>query len=153
MRVRAVSVALDAPVVAVGVGAGGRLEIPEDGQAAGWWKDTALTGSAEGVTVIAGHLDTRGGAAVFAPLTRLKPGQPVEVSTSAGTLDYRVRALTVRRGSELPARYLTTTGAHRLVLITCTGPYEEDSGYRDRLYIEATPTSAPRRPEVAAPVR
>lgn len=130
---------LDAAVMPVGVGNDGRLAVPGDGKAAGWWKDTASPGSRQGSTVIVGHLDTRRGAAVFAPLTRANPGERVTVTTPAGMVGYRVRAVTVRRGAALPGEFITTTGPPRLVLITCTGPYRQGSGYRDRLYVDATP--------------
>ncbi|MFF9757057.1 class F sortase [Streptomyces sp. NPDC014344] len=130
---------LDAAVVPVGVGTDGRLAVPGDGKSAGWWKDTAPPGSRQGSTVIAGHLDTRRGAAVFASLTGAKPGDRVAVTTRAGMAGYKVRAVTVRRGAALPGEFITTKGPPRLVLVTCTGPYRQGSGYRDRLYVDATP--------------
>ncbi|MFI9585939.1 class F sortase [Streptomyces sp. NPDC052236] len=125
------------------MGADGRLGVPGDGRSAGWWEDSALPGSRRGTTVIAGHVDTLRGAAVFAPLTRARAGDPVRVTTGAGTLGYRVRAVTARRGSALPPELVATGGPPRLVLITCTGPYRPGSGYRDRLYIDAVPVPRP----------
>ncbi|MFP8958968.1 class F sortase [Streptomyces nanhaiensis] len=145
MRLTLAAVGLDAAVVPVEVGTDGSLAVPGDGNAAGWWKDTAMPGSRRGSVVIAGHLDTRRGAAVFAPLVRAKPGDVVTVATVSGTVDYRVRAVTVRRGSALPIEFTTTTGPPRLVLVTCIGPYREGSGYRDRLYIDAAPAPGPSR--------
>ncbi|MBX9395774.1 class F sortase [Streptomyces sp. TRM72054] len=146
---------LNAAVVPVELGADGRLGVPEDGRSAGWWKDTAPPGSRRGTTVIAGHVDTRRGAAVFAPLIRARTGDLVEVTTAAATFDYRVRAVTVRRGDALPTELFRTGGPPRLVLITCTGPYQPGSGYRDRLYIDAAPvqTTPPRRDRTAQPPR
>nr|WP_232107642.1 MULTISPECIES: class F sortase [Streptomyces] len=133
------AVSLNAAVVPVELGADGRLGVPEDGRSAGWWKDTAPPGSRRGTTVIAGHVDTRRGAAVFAPLVRARTGDLAQVTTAAATFDYRVRAVTVRRGDALPTELFRTGGPPRLVLITCTGPYQPGSGYRDRLYIDAAP--------------
>ncbi len=139
VRLTLARVGLDAAVMPIVVRADGRLAVPDDGKTAGWWKDTAPPGSRQGSTVIAGHLDTPRGAAVFAPLTRAKPGDRVTVTTEAARVGYRVRAVTVRRGAALPGEFITTTGPPRLVLVTCTGPYRHGSGYRDRLYVDATP--------------
>lgn len=138
------AIGLDAAVVPVGVGADGSLDVPDDGEAAGWWKDTAVPGSRQGSVVITGHLDTRRGAAVFAPLSRAKVGARVKVTTPWGAVGYQVQAVTVRRGAALPAQFMTTTGPPRLVLVTCTGPYQKSSGYRDRLYIVAAPAPPDR---------
>lgn len=137
VRLILASVPLDAAVVPVEVGTDGRLGVPGDGKSAGWWQDSALPGAKRGATVIVGHLDTRRGAAVFAPLTRVRVGDLVRVDTGTGELRYRVRTVTVRRGGALPAEMVNTGGPPRLVLITCTGPYQPGSGYRDRLYIDA----------------
>ncbi|MEU0108453.1 class F sortase [Streptomyces sp. NPDC006251] len=135
---------LSAALVPVEVGADGRLRVPEDGRSAGWWKDTAPPGSRRGTTVIAGHVDTRRGAAAFAPLSRADTGDLVQVTTGGSTFGYRVRAVTVRRGGTLPPELIVTGGPPRLVLITCTGPYQPGSGYRDRLYIDAVPVQTSR---------
>ncbi|MEU0715743.1 class F sortase [Streptomyces lavendulocolor] len=97
------------------------MDLPRYPKTAGWWKDSALPGSRRGTTVIAGHRDTRRGAAVFAALTRAKAGEPITVTTAgAGTIAYRIRAVTVRRSAALPAEFLSTTGPPRLVLIQPT---------------------------------
>ena len=116
-----------------------RDNILASGKAAGWWKDTAPPGSRQGSTVIAGHLDTTRGAAVFSPLPRAKPGDRVTITTATATVGYRVRTVAVRHGAALPGEFITVTGPPRLVLVTCTGPYRQGSGYRDRLYVDATP--------------
>ncbi|MEU3629183.1 class F sortase [Streptomyces fradiae] len=136
---------LDTAVVPIGVADDGGLDVPSDSTTAGWWRDTAEPGSSQGSTVIAGHLDSRQGPAVFAPLTRSKPGDQITVSTSAGPVSYRVTAVIVRRGAALPAEYISTTGPHRLVLVTCTGPYQQAGGYRDRLYLDAAPAGPANR--------
>ncbi|MET9833527.1 class F sortase [Streptomyces sp. NPDC006385] len=122
----------------VAVGADGRLGVPGDGRSAGWWRDSAPPGAHRGTTIIAGHLDTGRGAAVFAPLTRARAGDIVRLGTRVGgEVRYRVRTVTVRRGGAIPEEMVGTGGPPRLVLITCTGPYRPGSGYRDRLYIDA----------------
>ncbi|MGC5359969.1 class F sortase [Streptomyces sp. DT190] len=143
---------LDAAVVPVAVRTDGQLDVPEDAKTAGWWKDTAPPGSRQGSTLIAGHLDTRHGAAVFAPLTRAKPGDRVTVATPNSTLSYRVTTVTVRRGAALPDEYTATSGPPRLVLVTCTGPYLHGRGYRDRLYVAAAP-AGPSKPVTTRPPR
>ncbi|GHC27913.1 hypothetical protein GCM10010308_51250 [Streptomyces vinaceusdrappus] len=36
---------------------------------------------------------------------------------------------------------LVSKGRSRLMLVTCTGPYPQGSGYRDRPYVTAAPAS------------
>lgn len=145
VRLSVEAAGLAAPVVPVGVGNDGRLQVPKAGTAAGWWKDTVPPGSRQGVTVIAGHLDTRRGPAVFAQLAGAERGDSVVVTTTAGTVRYRVTAVTTRAGAALPTEFLSTTGPHRLILVTCAGPFREGDGYRDRLYVEAAPESGLHR--------
>ncbi|MFH9818581.1 class F sortase [Streptomyces sp. NPDC017230] len=145
VRLSVEAASLAATVVPVGVGNDGRLQVPEAGTVAGWWKDTAPPGSRQGATVIAGHLDTLRGPAVFARLARAGRDDPVVVATTAGTVHYRVTAVTTRAGAAMPIEFLSTTGPHRLILVTCAGPYREGDGYRDRLYVEAAPESGLRR--------
>ncbi|MFF4550717.1 class F sortase [Streptomyces sp. NPDC001406] len=113
VRLVLAAVGLNAVVVPVGVGADGRLAVPDDGKAAGWWMDTAVPGSRQGSVVIVGHLDTRRGAAVFGSLSQAKVGDPVTVTTPSGTVGYQVRAVTVRRGAALPTQFITTIGPPR----------------------------------------
>lgn len=62
---------------------GGELEVPVDFARAGWFSGGAVPG-APGPAVIAGHVDSRDGPAVFHRLRELRPGDPIEVVLSDG---------------------------------------------------------------------
>ena len=81
---------VDSTLVDLDVGADGVLQPPADPNVAGWYRRGAAPGE-QGPAVIAGHVDSQEGPAVFSRLDRLAPGDPVEVARSDGkALDYRV---------------------------------------------------------------
>lgn len=120
------------------------LAVPADPAQVGWWTDSVLPGATAGSTVIDGHVDSAaaGPGALFR-LGDLQTGDPVAVTT--GTGDRRTYAVTGRRvyvkAAGLPPDLFTTTGAPRLVLISCGGPFNYATGsYLDNIVIFAVPT-------------
>ena len=92
--------------------------------------------------MLAGHIDsaTRGAGALKV-LLDLEENDIVAVTGSNGTVaDYRVleRAATPR--SALAPGLFTREGPHRLVLITCGGAFDKDTGhYADNIVVVAEP--------------
>jgi hypothetical protein len=96
--------------------------------------------------VIAGHVDSRTGPAVFYRLRELRPGDEVRVVRA----DRRVvRFVVESRASypkpDLPAeRVYGPTTAPALRLITCAGSFDRRRrSYRDNLVVEATIAAEP----------
>lgn len=134
-----------APVVPVATTAG-ELGVPHDPAQVGWWSSSALPGAAGGSIVIDGHVDSAaaGPGALFR-LTDLRAGQPVTITTAGGgLLRYTVVGRRVyAKEAGLPADLFTRTGPSRLVLITCGGPFDRDTGsYLDNIAVFATPVPA-----------
>lgn len=131
-----------APLVPVAAAPDGALELPKSGRVGGWWALGAATGSADGTTLIAGHVDTRReGIGAFAALLSLEPGAAIDVAAASGDVyHYVVTARrTYPRGS-LPAALFTRDGPPRLALATCTGAYDRaKGGYDSTLVVYATP--------------
>jgi LPXTG-site transpeptidase (sortase) family protein len=120
----------------------GELSLPPDPGQVGWWQSGALAGDVFGSVVLAGHIDSRDhGVGFFARLLTVHPGDEVELSNSAYRLRYRVVST-----REVPKASLATSTdtfsqavAGRLVLLTCTGPYDPRTHYPDNLVVIAEP--------------
>lgn len=111
---------VSAPVVAIRTEQGS-LTPPGNPRTVGWWSGGALPGASQGSAVITGHTVHDGGGA-FDDLELLRGGDLVVVSTSRGTVNYRVTGVTTYRKQAFARRAATVfdqSGPGRLVLITC----------------------------------
>ncbi|WP_122818849.1 DUF7507 domain-containing protein [Nocardioides pantholopis] len=120
--VRAPGIGLNATVVPATVKRG-RMGLPADVDVTSWLRRSAGYGDRIGTAVIAGHVsDRRDSPGALWGLRRASRGQAVAVASGGQTFRYRVTGTTTYdRTRRLPRRFFSTTGAHRLVLISCTG--------------------------------
>jgi hypothetical protein len=112
---------------------------------AGWFTGAAEPGQL-GPAVIAGHVDSRSGPAVFHRLRELRPGDEVLVVRA----DHRVLRFVVESLASYPKRALPgdrlygPTAAPALRLVTCAGAFDrERRSYRDNLVVEAAVAADP----------
>ncbi len=144
VRVLLAATGLDASVSPIDIDVkGGVLNVPVDIARAGWWRDGAAPGARTGAILIAGHVDSADeGEGAFYSLQRARPGDRVQLATAGGrTLTYTVRSVRLHRRSSLPKSVFSRKGAPRLVLVTCGGKFDVDSGhYRDNVVVIAVPT-------------
>jgi hypothetical protein len=142
-RVRLPSVGINAPVSPALIDIKqGVLGVPPQIFRTGWWQDGAAPGSTSGAVLIAGHVDRAGvGPGAFFRLKDAKPGDLVHVKNAGGrTYTYRVTSVRFYLKAKLPTDVYSTTGAPRLVLVTCGGPFIESAGhYRDNVVLTAVP--------------
>ncbi len=142
-RVQLTRAGVDAKVYAIGIDTkAGALGIPSDIHRVGWWRDGAAPGSAAGAILLAGHIDSaKDGAGAFYGLKGARRGDRVELTSADGkTRRYRVATVSLVRKAALPSGVFSRTGRPRLVLVTCSGPFDAKSGhYRDNLIVTATP--------------
>lgn len=133
------SLGVSARVVAVGVAPDGQMEIPERGDQIGWYRHGPAPGAAHGSAVLASHITTRTGWGVLAGLGELGRGDPIVVHTAAGEIHYTVRARAVVPKADLDtAELFARQGEHRLLIVTCGGPWVEAEGaHRDNVIVEA----------------
>jgi hypothetical protein len=140
--IRTVSVpalGIHASVRTVGSSAGS-MHVPGGAHTVGWLASSAAPGELIGTTVVAGHVSDRSDhPGAFWKLRNAAKGQIV-------TLDghrFKVRSVSsYPRSTSLPRSLFSTTGAHRLVLITCTGRESLPGGhfhYTRNLVVVATP--------------
>jgi len=126
-------------LVRLGLDPGGSLEVPGDFGQAGWYTGGPAPGE-QGPAVIAGHVDSRSGPAVFFRLRELKAGDVVRVRRADGvTLRF-----TVERARQYPKAAFPrdtvfgTVSEQALRLVTCGGGFDHQRrSYRDNLVVDA----------------
>ncbi|TFD95878.1 class F sortase [Jeotgalibacillus sp. R-1-5s-1] len=131
------SLEIEAPVIQVGMLENGEMEVPEDVNEVGWFEPGVMPG-ARGNSVLAGHVDSYRGPAVFFKLKDLKQGDEIIVTGENGeTLTFAVTDIQTYPSDGAPIeRIFGPSGERNLNLITCTGPFNRDSGqYPDRLVV------------------
>ena len=140
-EVRLPTLGVDSTLVDLDVGADGVLVPPADPDVAGWYRRGALPGD-QGPTVIAGHVDSRTGPAVFYRLGELAPGDPVEVARSDGTsFAYRVVSVERHPKADFPTALVYGPAPGSVLrLVTCGGEFDPSRRhYRDNVVVTAVP--------------
>jgi hypothetical protein len=110
----------------------GELRPPRDPARAGWFGGGVQPGD-PGPAVIAGHLDSRTGPAVFTRLASLTPGSAVVVTDAAGAaVTFRVELVRSYPKARFPTRDVYgATPDPQLRLITCGGGFDRARGHYD----------------------
>ncbi|MFC4019479.1 class F sortase [Micromonospora sp. GCM10011542] len=150
-RVRVPAIGVDSGLTVLGLDAAGALVPPADFAQVGWYGGGPPPGDT-GPAVLAGHLDSRRGPAVFARLGELRPGDRVEVWRGGHRLLFRVTGSLRTRKDRFPTAvvYGPTPGPE-LRLVTCGGDFDRRSGhYRDNVVVFAVAEQADLVPESAA---
>lgn len=120
----------------------GTLVVP-DAPYVGHYDSTMPLGSRGGISVLAGHVDTRqGGLTAMAELAGLKPGATV-VARDGNDIEhtYVVTEVSKHPMGELPVDIFARTGAPGLALITCGGERIGEPGtmsYTHNVVVKAT---------------
>ena len=143
VHVRLPALGVDAPVTPVGVDDRGRMDVPFDIRTVGWYRFGPGPGAIAGSAVLSGHVDDRDqGYGAFHRLGDLAPGDPVAVDLAdGGVVSYRVEAVTRVPKGDLPVdEVFARTGAPRLTLVTCGGPFDDDAhAYTENVVVVARP--------------
>jgi LPXTG-site transpeptidase (sortase) family protein len=142
-EVRVPTLDVRSALVDLDVGPDGALQPPADPAVAGWYVRGAVPGL-PGPTVIAGHVDSQSGPAVFYRLDELAVGDRVEVTRSDGQVfAYRVTTVETYPKSAFPtARVYGPTPVPELRLITCGGAFDRRiRHYEDNVVVTALPTT------------
>jgi LPXTG-site transpeptidase (sortase) family protein len=137
-RVRIKKIGVDSTLQSLHLDAAGALQAPTDFGKAGWYADGTIPGET-GPAVIAGHVDSKFGRAVFYRLKELRPGDVIEVQSAATWLVFRVTEVDRYAKDQFPtaAVYGPTPDA-QLRLITCGGTFDRSvKSYVDNLVVYA----------------
>jgi hypothetical protein len=140
VRLRIPQIRVDTPVMRLGLDAAGGLDVPPEGNPniAGWYKDGTPPGT-PGTAVVAGHVDTAEGPAVFYHLGSLRKGHTVEVLRRDGrTAVFTIDAIEVYDAADFPDSKVYGKAARpELRVITCGGGFVEGKGYRGNVVVFA----------------
>lgn len=125
------SIGIDEELIDLGIDeSNGELEVPEDADRVGWYTGGGKPGEKYPV-VLAGHVDSTTGPAVFARLPELQPGQEFTVESEDGeTHTYRIDEVRdVPQNADFPTEDVYgRTDTSQIRLITCTGDYDRSIG-------------------------
>lgn len=131
------AVGIQGPVEEVGILDNGQMGVPDSAEGIGWFSPGVNPGE-QGNAVVAGHVDSRSGPAVFYDLEKMEAGDEVNVTDENGdTLIFEVTKVAKydRREAPMEEIFGSTEGRH-LNLITCTGTFNQEFGtHDDRLVV------------------
>ncbi|GIF71854.1 class F sortase [Asanoa siamensis] len=147
-EVRIPRVGIRSTLVGLDLDGTGELEAPADYGKAGWYERGTRPGE-RGPAVIAGHVDSHRGPAVFYRLRDLRPGDTVEVRRGDLWVPFRVVHTDRYPKDSFPTSsvYGATPGAE-LRLITCGGEFDRGKrSYRDNVVVYAVDARVPSLPE------
>jgi hypothetical protein len=139
VRLAIPAIGVATPLVRLGLEADGGMAVPADFGRAGWFTGGPAPGQV-GPSVIAGHVDSQIGPAVFYRLRELRPGQAILVERADGR---RLRFV-VEQARRYPKDQFPTAAVFGPVpeaglrLITCAGDFDRARrSYRDNLVVFA----------------
>ncbi|WP_239162407.1 class F sortase [Paractinoplanes rishiriensis] len=142
-RIRIPKLRLDAAVDAVGIDTKtGDFAVPRKVDRVGWYRYGPGFEATAGSIVLAGHVDSAAeGRGAFFRLRDLAAGDLITLADGRGERTFEVTARKTYRKAAIPLeRYFVRDGAPRLTLITCGGPFDEDTRhYRDNVVVTAVP--------------
>jgi hypothetical protein len=143
VRLEIPSIGVSASLVPLGLAPDGSMEVPKRWEDAGWYSRGPRPGE-DGPAVIAGHVDSESGPAVFFRLRELRAGDVVRVIRA----DRSVARFVIDRLQQFPKRSFPTAAVFAptpgpvLRLITCTGAFDQSRrSYLDNLVAFASPVA------------
>ncbi len=131
---------IDAAVEQLGLAPDRTMEVPTRFDTAGWYMLGRRPGE-RGNAVLAGHLDSKTGPAIFWRLKELQPGDEVIVTGDDGQeRRFLVRARETYRYDQVPIKHIFGRSQEiGLNLITCAGAFDRRTqNYEQRLVVYTT---------------
>jgi LPXTG-site transpeptidase (sortase) family protein len=123
LRLRIPAIGVEAPLVPLGLNGDGTLQVPRY-EEAGWYAGGNRPGET-GASVIAAHVDSTTGPAVFHHLDDLEPGDEVYVDYRDATVGFAVRDARSVTKTRFPTQEVYgSTVAPELRLVTCSGDFD-----------------------------
>jgi sortase (surface protein transpeptidase) len=136
LRVKAIGI--DTPLESLHLGSDGALVPPKEYGRAGWYSGGTAPGDV-GPAVIAGHVDSKSGPAVFYRLRELTVGDRIEVVRGGAVVRFTVVRVAWYPKTTFPTgEVYGPTPDRQLRLITCGGVFDHRlRSYRDNLVVYA----------------
>ena len=138
VRLQIATIGVDTPLMDLGLGSDGTLNVPPGGFPAGWYTGGPTPGEV-GPAVIAGHIDMKG-PGVFYKLHSVAQGDRVTVTRADGSTPvFRVTLVRQYAKDSFPTGLVYGNLDHAgLRLITCGGTFNSRTGhYEDNLVVFA----------------
>ncbi len=138
-RVRIPAIRVNSKIIPLRLDGKGKLIAPKRFDVAGWHRSGPEPGE-KGVAVIAAHVDSTSGPAVFYRLRELKPGHKVTVDRADGSsVTFTVYRVARYPKNGIPDRLVYASGGGaQLRLITCGGVFDRARrSYRDNIVVFA----------------
>lgn len=135
------AIGVDSSLIPLGLTRNRTLEVPKDWGVAGWFSGGPFPGE-PGPAVVAGHVDSRSGPAVFYRLPELQQGDLIVVWRRGGLQSrFRVESLKWFQKTAFPTELVYgSIDTPALRLITCGGAFDSSTGhYVDNLVVFASP--------------
>ena len=141
-RIEIPAIGVSAPVVPLGLDRNGALAAPRNYNETGWYEASPEPGE-NGPAVIAGHVDSQRGPAVFFKLPQLRRGDLIRIGrTDGSTVSFKVDRLEQWPKADFPTqRVYGRTREPVLRLVTCSGDFDRAT----RHYTDNTIVYASRR--------
>jgi hypothetical protein len=141
VRLSIASIGVYAPFTPLSLGSDGRLQPPPEDNAnlAGYYADGPMPGE-RGSAIVAGHVDTKTGPAVFLLLSLLKKGATADITRADGvTATFRVDSVETFAKDDFPdQRVYGDTPDAELRIITCGGTFDHaKQDYQDNVVVFA----------------
>jgi hypothetical protein len=138
-HIRIPAIGVSAAVVRLGLNRDGSLQVPGDFDVTGWFIGGPAPGET-GPAVIAGHIDSRSGPAVFYRLRELRPGDEITVGRAdGGSVRFAVGGVAQYPKQAFPTEAVFGPSPDPMLrLITCGGAFDRSQrSYRDNIVVTA----------------
>jgi Sortase domain len=137
-RLRISAIGIDTALESLHLAKGGALTPPKNFAKAGWYADGTAPGD-QGPAIIAGHVDSQRGPAVFYRLREIQAGDPIEVVRGGKSVRFTVVSTAWYSKKKFPTEQVYgPTPDRQLRLITCGGVFDHSlRSYKDNLVIYA----------------
>ena len=139
VRIQIPAIGVSAAVIRLGLNRDGSMQVPADFGVTGWFTGGPAPGET-GPAVIAGHIDSRRGPAVFYRLRELRPGQEITVARGDGSsARFAVDGVAQYPKQAFPSEAVFGPSPDPLLrLITCGGSFDRSQrSYRDNVVVTA----------------
>ena len=137
-RLRVGAIGVDTSLETLKLGTDGELQPPKTNEKAGWYADGTAPGDV-GPAVLAGHVDSQQGPAVFYRLREVTAGDKIEVTRGDKTVTFTVTATGWYPKKAFPTdEVYGPTPDRQLRLITCGGVFDKTlRSYQDNFVVYA----------------
>ncbi|MGW7370113.1 class F sortase [Streptomyces sp. NPDC054841] len=145
-RISIPAISVNAPFTPLKIGPSGQLNAPppNNKNLAGWF-EAGVTPGERGTSIVAGHVDTKTGPAVFVGLSELKPGNKIDITRKDGQVaTFKVDSVEMFSKARFPnERVYNDTPSAQLRVITCGGEFDlKTKDYKDNVVVFAHLDSA-----------